>query len=44
MLDVPETLTVGDEVVLLGIEGDVLALAEVKKADQLICQPFRVLV
>jgi tRNA pseudouridine55 synthase len=44
MLDVPETLTVGDEVVLLGIEGEVLALAEVKKADQLICQPFRVLV
>ena len=41
-LDVPETLTVGDEVVLLSLEGDVLALATIKKADQLICQPFRV--
>jgi tRNA pseudouridine55 synthase len=43
MLDVPETLTVGDEVVLLDLEGDVLALAEIKMAEQvLICQPFRV--
>ncbi|NLL43428.1 MAG: tRNA pseudouridine(55) synthase TruB [Firmicutes bacterium] len=44
LLDVPEALTAGDEVVLLNIEGDVLALAEIKKADQLIIQPFRVLV
>lgn len=42
LLDVPETLTVGDEVVLLSLEGDVLALAEIKMTDQLICQPFRV--
>ncbi len=43
-LDVPDMLTVGDDVVLLGVEGDVLALAEVKMVDQLICQPFRVFV
>lgn len=42
LLDVPQTLTVGDDVVLLSIEGDILALAEIKMADQLICQPFRV--
>ncbi len=42
LLDVPYTLAVGDDVVLLSIEGDVLALAEIKMADQLICQPFRV--
>lgn len=41
-LEVPSTLTVGDEVVLMSIDGDVLALAEIKKTDQLICQPFRV--
>ena len=42
LLDVPQTLTIGDDVALLSIEGDVLALAEIKMADQLICQPFRV--
>ncbi|HBG02655.1 MAG TPA: hypothetical protein DDW87_13995, partial [Firmicutes bacterium] len=42
LLDVPERLTVGDDVVLLSVEGDVLALAEIKMADQLICQPYRV--
>ncbi len=43
LLDVPEALTIGDEVVLLSLEGDVLALAEIKRAEQqLICQPFRV--
>ncbi|NMA60451.1 MAG: tRNA pseudouridine(55) synthase TruB [Firmicutes bacterium] len=41
-LDVPSTLVVGDEVVLMSIDGEVLALAEIKKTDQLICQPFRV--
>lgn len=41
-LDVPATLTVGDDVVLLSVEGDVLALAEIKMADQIICQPYRV--
>lgn len=41
-LDVPTTLTVGDEVVLMSVGGEVLALAEIKKTDQLICQPFRV--
>lgn len=43
LLDVPETLTVGDDVVLLGVDGNVLALAEMKMTDQLICQPVRVL-
>lgn len=43
LLDVPETLTVGDDVVLLSIDGEVLALAEIKRTDQLICQPVRVL-
>ncbi|NLJ81265.1 MAG: tRNA pseudouridine(55) synthase TruB [Firmicutes bacterium] len=44
LIDVPTALTVGDQVVLLGIEGDVLALAEIKRTDRLICQPFRVFV
>ncbi|NMB02661.1 MAG: tRNA pseudouridine(55) synthase TruB [Firmicutes bacterium] len=43
LIDVPTTLTVGDDVVLLSVDGDVLALAEVRKTDQLICQPVRVL-
>lgn len=42
LLDVPSTLTVGDDVVLLDMEGQVLALAEIKRMDRLICQPFRV--
>lgn len=41
-MDVPSTLTVGEEVVLMSIDGEVLALAEIKITDQLICQPFRV--
>lgn len=43
LLDVPQTLTVGDDVVLLSVDGSVLALAEIKMTDQLICQPVRVL-
>jgi archaeosine-15-forming tRNA-guanine transglycosylase len=42
LIDVPSTLTVGDDVALLDVEGSLLALAEIKKTDQLICQPFRV--
>ncbi|HHU62235.1 MAG: tRNA pseudouridine(55) synthase TruB [Bacillota bacterium] len=42
ILDVPSALTVGDDVLLMSIDGEVLALAEIKKSDQLICQPFRV--
>lgn len=41
-LDTPTTLTVGDDIMLMSIDGEVLALAEIKKEDQLICQPFRV--
>lgn len=43
-LEVPTTLIVGDEVLLQSIDGEVLALAEIKLTDQLICQPFRVFV
>lgn len=43
-VDVPDTLTVGDDVMLMSVEGDVLALAEIKRTDHLICQPFRVFV
>ncbi|HPT82851.1 MAG TPA: tRNA pseudouridine(55) synthase TruB [Limnochordia bacterium] len=42
LLDVPSTLTVGEDVVLLSLDGQLLALAEIKKTDRLICQPFRV--
>lgn len=42
MFDVPSTLIVGDDVVLMSIDGNVLALANIRKTDQLICQPFRV--
>ncbi|HHY10443.1 MAG TPA: hypothetical protein GX528_07750, partial [Firmicutes bacterium] len=42
LLDVPSPLTVGDDVILMSIDGQVLALAEIKKHEQLICQPFRV--
>ena len=42
LLDVPTTLTVGEEVILLSLEGEMLALAEIKKTDSLICHPFRV--
>lgn len=41
-LDVPSTLVVGDEIVLKSVEDEVLALAEIKMGDNLICQPFRV--
>ncbi len=42
LVDVPVSLVAGDQVVLLSVEGEMLALAEIKKTDQLICQPFRV--
>ncbi|MFY9523632.1 MAG: tRNA pseudouridine(55) synthase TruB [Limnochordia bacterium] len=42
LVDVPSTLTVGDDVVLLSLDGQMLALAEIRKTDRLICQPFRV--
>lgn len=42
LLDVPSPLTVGDDVILMSIDGQILALAEIKKNEQLICHPFRV--
>ncbi len=42
LVDVPGPLAIGERVVLLSVEGEMLALAEIKKTDQLICQPFRV--
>lgn len=42
LLDVPSTLTVGDDVVLLNLEGEMLGLAEIKMTDRLVCQPYRV--
>lgn len=44
LLDVPSQLTVGDDVALLSLEGELLALAEIRMAERLICQPFRVFV
>lgn len=44
LLDVPQILNIGDEIALLGIEGNLLALAEIKMTDQLICQPFKVFI
>lgn len=43
LLDVPSKLTVGDDVLLMSIDGEVLALAEIQMKDQLVCQPVRVL-
>ena len=42
LLDVPSALTVGDDVVPLSVDGEMLALAEIRRTDQLVCQPFRV--
>lgn len=42
LVDVPTALAVGDDVILLSVEGEALALAEIRKTDQLICQPFTV--
>jgi tRNA pseudouridine55 synthase len=42
LVDVPTALSIGDDVILLSVEGEVLALAEIRKTDQLICQPFMV--
>lgn len=42
LVDVPSSLVVGEQVALLSIDGEMLALAEIRKTDQLICQPFRV--
>ena len=42
LVDVPGPLAIGERVVLLSVEGEMLALAEIKKKDQFICQPFRV--
>lgn len=46
LMDVPEALILGDEVLILGLDGEALGLGRIEKhpTDQgLICQPFRVL-
>lgn len=42
-LDVPQELVVGDQILLFSIDGDLLAIAEIKLTDRIICQPIRVL-
>lgn len=44
LIDVPGNLIIGDEIILMDIEGKVLGLAEIKMKEQLICQPFRIFV
>lgn len=41
-LDVPQTLLEGEHIFLLNLEGDVLALGQMRQAGGLICQPIRV--
>lgn len=44
LLDVPQELHIDDQVFLLDLEGNVLALGQVRDAGGLICQPIRVFV
>lgn len=43
LVDVPKTLAVGDQVLLMSIDGDLLAIGEIRYKGKLICQPIRVL-
>ena len=43
LLSVPRDLVPGDEVLMMDLGGNVLALATIGRDDQLVCQPFRVL-
>lgn len=43
LLDVPQKLVVGDQVLLFSLDDDLLAIGEIQMKDQLICQPIRVL-
>lgn len=42
-LDIPQQLVVGDQLLLFSIDGELLAIAELKLRDNIICQPIRVL-
>lgn len=42
LVDVPTSLVVGEQVVLMSVDEEILALAEIKRTNKLICQPFRV--
>jgi len=43
LVDVPQALTVGDRVLLMSIDGNLLAIGEIKYKGQLVCHPIRVL-
>lgn len=43
LIDVPTQLIVGDQILMFSLNGQLLALGEIKMNDTLICQPFRVL-
>ena len=43
LVDVPKTLTVGDRVLLMSIDGNLLAVGVIQYKGQLICHPIRVL-
>jgi len=43
LVDVPQTLTVGDRVLLMSLDGSLLAIGEIRYKDQLLCHPIRVL-
>lgn len=43
LMSVPRALVPDDEVLVMGLDGDLLALAMIERQEQLVCQPFRVL-
>ena len=43
LLSIPRPLVPGDEVLVMGLEGELLALASIEQQQQMVCQPFRVL-
>ncbi len=43
LISVPQSLVIGDEVMMFDLEGNLLALGRIEQGEKLICQPFRVL-
>lgn len=43
LVDVPKSLVVGDQVLITAVDGELLAIGEIRYKEQLICQPIRVL-
>ena len=43
LVDVPKTLTVGDRVLILSMDENLLAIGEIRYKGQLVCHPIRVL-